>query len=147
MLYEVITILLRPARADRLVERDGDRSRRGVAVTVDVDEDLLHVHPQKLRHHLDDPEVRLVGHDEVRITSYNVCYTKLLRVRHRRADDPSATVEILMTATPLVERGKFLGLIITGVDITDLTDAQRELEQTAETLRARTEELESYNFV
>ena len=27
-----------------------------------------------------DPEIRLIMHAESRITSYNVCYTKLLRI-------------------------------------------------------------------
>ena len=51
--------------ADGLVERDGDRGGRRVAVAIDVDEHLLHREPEPLGDRLDDTDVRLMGDEEV----------------------------------------------------------------------------------
>src|SRR2546425_12110072 len=55
------------AGGERFVERDGDRGRGGVAVFLDVDVDLVVAESQRLLYHLEDPQVRLMGHKQLHV--------------------------------------------------------------------------------
>src|SRR5207247_3465363 len=56
-----------PALAQRLVERDRDRGRGRVAVLLDVHVDLVVAQADRLLHHLHDPQVRLVRHQQLQV--------------------------------------------------------------------------------
>jgi len=58
---------LQPFLFDRLTEGDGDRSSRGIAVLLHVNEDPFDRKPQFLGRGEDDPQIRLVGNEEVDI--------------------------------------------------------------------------------
>src|SRR4051812_38754266 len=58
---EDIVPVLHAARVHRLAQRDRDRSRRRVAVLLDVHEDLVGVKLKTPGHGVDDAGVRLVG--------------------------------------------------------------------------------------
>src|SRR5205814_8927263 len=53
---------------DRLVERDGDGSRRGVPEAIDVDVDLVHRHGGVLGGGFDDADVGLVRDEQIDTT-------------------------------------------------------------------------------
>ena len=56
---------LQPALADGLVERDGHGGGGGVAVLVEIDEDLLRLDAETLADGVDDPAIGLVRNDAV----------------------------------------------------------------------------------
>src|SRR3989441_10088416 len=57
-----------PPGDERLIEGDGNRGSRGVAVPVDVDVHLVGPQPGQLLDHLDDAEIRLVRHQELHVS-------------------------------------------------------------------------------
>src|SRR6185295_13531176 len=59
-LHEHVLTRPYPPVAHGLVERAGDRCRRGIRVPVDGDDHLFHAEPEFLRRRLDDPDIGLV---------------------------------------------------------------------------------------
>src|SRR6187397_1308692 len=61
---EDLVAALNPAGRDRFIESDRNRTRRSVAVTVEVVVDPVAREAEHVRHRVDDPDVRLVRHEE-----------------------------------------------------------------------------------
>src|SRR5437764_12791671 len=98
--------ILQLARAVRLIERERDRCRRGVAYLVDVDLALLQRDLQPLHHRVEDPEIGLVRDHVVHVLgSVTVALQRLAgsRLQHpyRRLVDLAAVhLDELLTLLP-----------------------------------------------